>query len=83
MELPRDPVTGPDPADDDFDFSPGATGLPPHLAQQLRDAAESLSAMGAEQRRHVAIALTAIGATWLAPAIAARRRRKRRRRRST
>jgi len=80
MEGPLDPMTGPDRSQDAFDFSQGALGLPSDLARQIREAAEGLSGMGAEQRRHLTIAMTAIGATWIAPVLAARRRRKRRRR---
>lgn len=79
MEIPPDPMTGPDREQDTFDFSQGAMGLPADLARQIQEAAESLSGMGAEQRRHLGIAMTAIGATWIAPVLAARRRRKRRR----
>ena len=78
MEFPPDR----DPAADAFDFSPGATGLPPDLARQLREAAANLSAMDAEGRRHLAIAMGAVGATWLAPVLAAHRRKRRRRRRT-
>ncbi|MCY3602345.1 MAG: hypothetical protein OXH12_04620 [Chloroflexi bacterium] len=80
MEVPPDPQTGPDRSQDAFDFSQGALGLPADLARQIREAAEGLTGMGAEQRRHLTIAMTAVGATWIAPVLAARRRRKRRRR---
>lgn len=80
MQVPPDPMTGPDRSQDAFDFSEGAMGLPADLARQIREAAESLTSMGAEQRRHLTIAMTAVGATWIAPVLAARRRRKRRRR---
>ena len=80
MDMPPDPMTGPDREQDTFDFSQGALGLPPDLARQIREAAESLTSMGSEQRRHLTIAMTAVGATWIAPVLAARRRRKRRRR---
>lgn len=75
-------MTGPDPSQDTFDFTQGTPGLSPELARQLREAAERLSGMGSEQRRHLAIAMGAIGATVVLPIAAARRRRKRRRRRS-
>ncbi|MXY35851.1 MAG: hypothetical protein F4052_03065 [Dehalococcoidia bacterium] len=80
MEAPHDPMTGPDRSQDTFDFTQGTPGLPADLARQLRETAESLTGMGAEQRRHLTIAMTAVGATWIAPVLAARRRRKRRRR---
>lgn len=75
-------MIGPDREQDAFDFSQGAMGLPADLARQIQEAAQSLSGMGAEQRRHLAIAMTAVGATWLAPVLASRRLRKRRRRKS-
>ncbi|MXY72737.1 MAG: hypothetical protein F4Y97_06830 [Dehalococcoidia bacterium] len=80
MEAPHDPMTGPDRSQDTFDFTQGGAGLPPDLARQIREATESLTGMGAEQRRHLFIAMTGIGATWIAPVLAIRRRRKRRRR---
>lgn len=83
MEVPPDPMTGPDRSQDTFDFSQGALGLPPDLARQLREATESLTGMGSEQRRHLMIAMGAIGATWIGPVLAARHRRKRRRRRKS
>lgn len=79
MEVPPDPQTGPDRSQDTFDFTQGGLGLPPDLARQLREAAEGLTGMGSEQRRHLAIAMAGIGATWIAPVLATRRRRKRRR----
>lgn len=82
MEVPPDPMTGPDREQDTFDFSQGAMGLPTDLARQIQEAAESLGGMSAERRRHLAVAMTAVGATWIAPVLAARRRRKRRRRKS-
>jgi hypothetical protein len=82
MEVPPDPATGPDRSQDTFDFSQGALGVPPDLARQIREAAESLTGMGAEQRRHLTIAMTAVAGTWIAPVLAARRLRKRRRRKS-
>ena len=82
MDVPDDPMTGPDRAQDTFDFSQGALGVPEDLARQLREAAEGLSGMGSEQRRHLTIAMAAIGAMWVAPLAAVRRRRKRRRKRS-
>ena len=75
-------MTGPDRSQDTFDFSQGALGVPADLARQIREAAESLTGMGAEQRRHLIIAMTAVAGTWLLPVLGARRRRKRRRRRS-
>lgn len=75
-------MTGPDRSQDTFDFSQGALGVPADLARQIREAAESLTGMGTEQRRHLIIALTAVAGTWLLPVLGARRRRKRRRRRS-
>lgn len=82
MQVPPDPMTGPDASQDTFDFSQGTPGMSPELVRQLREAAERLSAMGSEQRRHLAIAIGAIGATVVLPIAAGRRRRKRRRRRS-
>lgn len=81
MEIPPDPSVGPDTSQDAFDFSQGALGLPPDLARQIREATESLTGMGSEERRHLTIAIAAVAATWVAPIVAARRRRKRRRRR--
>ena len=75
-------MTGPDRSQDTFDFSQGALGVPADLARQIREAAESLTGMGTEQRRHLIIAMTAVVGTWLLPVLGARRRRKRRRRRS-
>ena len=75
-------MTGPDRSQDTFDFSQGALGVPADLARQIREAAESLTGMGTEQRRHLIIAMTAVAGTWLLPVLGARRRRKRRRRRS-
>ena len=80
MQFPPDPDAGPDPAEDTFDFSQGSLGLPPDLARQMREATEQLTGMDSEQRRHLAIAMTTVGATWIAPILAARRRRRRRRR---
>ena len=79
MEVPPDPQAGPDRSQDAFDFSQGTMGLPADLARQIREVAESLTGMGVEQRRHLTIAMTAVGATWIAPVLSARRRRKRRR----
>ena len=76
-------MTGPDRSQDTFDFSQGALGVPADLARQLREAAESLTGMDTEQRRHLIIALTAVAGTWLLPVLGARRRRKRRRRRAS
>ena len=80
MQLPPDPSTGPDRAQDTFDFTRGTPGLPPDLLRQLREATERLTDMSAEQRKHLAIAIAVVGATWIAPIVAGRRRRKRRRR---
>lgn len=82
MELPQDPRDGPDQTQDAFDFGQEALGLPPQLARQLQEAAESLTGMATEQRRNLVVAMTAVGAMWVAPVVAARRRRRRRRRRS-
>ncbi len=82
MDVPDDPTTGPDRSQDTFDFSQGALGVPDDLARQLREAAESLTGMGSEQRRHLTIAMAAIGAMWVAPVAAAVRRRRKRRRRN-
>ncbi len=81
MEIPPEPTVGPDQSQDTFDFSQGALGMPPDLARQLREATENLTGMGAEQRRHLVIAIGTVGATVIAPILAGRRRRKRRRRR--
>ncbi len=81
MEIPPDPTVGPDQSQDTFDFSQGALGMPPDLARQIREATEGLTGMGAEQRRHLVIAIGTVGATVIAPILAGRRRRKRRRKR--
>ncbi len=82
MQVPPDPMTGPDQSQDTFDFSQGAGGMSPELARQLREATERLSGMGSEQRRHLMIAMGAVGALTIAPIAAGiRRRRKRRLRR--
>ena len=75
-------MPGPDQSQDTFDFTQGTPGMSPELTRQLREAAERLSGMGSEQRRHLSIAMGAVGATVVLPIAAARRRRKRRRRRS-
>ena len=80
MQLPTDPMTGPDREQDTFDFTQGTRGLPSDLLRQLQEATERLTDMSAEQRKHVMIAIAAVGATWIAPMLAGRRRRKRRRR---
>ncbi len=80
MQLPTDPMTGPDREQDTFDFTQGTRGLPSDLLRQLQEATERLTDMNAEQRKHLAIAIAAVGATWIAPIVAGRRRRKRRRR---
>ena len=81
MQFPTDPMTGPDREQDTFDFTQGTRGLPPDLLRQLQEATERLTDMSAEQRKHLAIAIAVVGATWIAPIVAGRRRRKRRRRR--
>ena len=80
MQLPTDPMTGPDREQDTFDFSQGTRGLPSDLLRQLQEATERLTDMSAEQRKHLMIAMAAVGAAWIAPMLAGRRRRKRRRR---
>ena len=81
MQLPPDPSTGPDREQDTFDFTRGTRGLPAELLRQIQEATERLTDMNAEQRKAPhAIAIAAVGATWIAPIVAGRRRRKRRRR---
>ena len=81
MQIPPDPTTGPDREQDTFDFSQGTRGLPADLLRQLQEATERLTDMSAEQRKHLMIAIAAVGATWIAPMLAGRRRRRKRRRR--
>ena len=72
---------GPDGQDaelDTFDFTGGAVGLSDDLARQLEEAAQSLSHMDAEQRRHLIIAMSGVAGMYITPFLAARRRRRRR-----
>ena len=80
MEIPPDPMTGPDTSQDTFDFTQGS-GVSPELARQIREATERLSGMGSEQRRHLMIAMGAVGTMVIGPMAAGLRCRKRRRRR--
>ena len=76
MSLP--PSEGPSASDDAFDFSRSARQQTSELLSRLIANAHT-TPQTALERRHLAIAMTAVGATWFAPMIAARRRRKRKR----
>lgn len=79
MELPPDP--GPSRDQDAFDFAQGPFDGGRAMLARLMENAQGLGALDAERRRHLAIAVGAIGATWIAPVLARRRLKRRRARR--
>ncbi len=81
MQNPSGPATGPDRSQDTFDFGQGTPRRARAFMEELLERSESVSRLSPERRRHLAIAMAAVGAMWIAPVVAGRHRRKSRRRR--